>query len=225
VFAPDDLDSTVTARWWRRLGGERSDRRHWRTRTGYYAAVSQLLEAGTHRPTWSDVVNAVRPRGNRSTLYDVTGVHAKHSLIGDLLAQETSDPLQIALYYRRVAAVDQLIDETKVWTYWPYRESLSTQYRIGSDLGEQASVGLLVDAVASWARRYPGLARALRHAPPVCTVEDLLLLQPGRCSAVHAMTTLTWAIEAAIDEHRQDTERAGQDPRQASQRSAVRPRD
>jgi hypothetical protein len=70
VVEPSRLDNTVTARWRRRLVGVRPDeRRHWRTRTAYYAAVSRLLTDGVPDPAWSDVIDAVRPKGSRSTFY------------------------------------------------------------------------------------------------------------------------------------------------------------
>jgi len=192
---PSYLDNTVTARWRRRLVGVRPEEpRHWRTRTAYYAAVSRLLSDGKAQPAWSDVIDAVEPKGSRSTFYEVTGAHAKHSLIGELLAQEGIDLMQLALYYRRATAVDQLIDEAKVWTYWPYRESLSMRYQVEPELDRQELLSAAVDA---WARRYTGLATALGYAPPVCAVEDLLLLNPGQYSAVHAVGTLTRIIQDA----------------------------
>jgi hypothetical protein len=161
--------------------------------------VSQLLTDGKPQPAWSDVIEAVRPKGSRSTFYEVTGAHAKDSLIGDLLAQDDIDLMQLALYYRRTAAVDQLIDEAKVWTYWPYRDCLSIRYRIDPDLDARASIELLAATVSSWARHNTSLASALRYAPPVCAVEDLLLLRPGQYSVVHAVSTLSRVIQKAAD--------------------------
>src|SRR5262249_37655154 len=148
----------------------------------------------------SHVTGAVKPKGSRSTFYEVTGAHAKHSLIADLLAHDGIDAMQLALYYRRLNAVDQLIDETKVWTYWPYREYLSKRYRITQDLDPWTSVELLTDTVAEWARRNRGLAAALRYAPPICAVEDLLVLRPGQFSAAYALGTLTEVVRDATGE-------------------------
>ncbi len=198
---PSSLGNTVTARWQRRLAGVRQEeKRHWRTKTAYYAAVDRLLGAGPRQLAWSHVTEAVEPRGSRSTFYEVTGAHAKHSLIADLLAHEGIDALQLALYYRRTNAVDQLIDETKVWTYWPYREYLAKRYRITPDLDPWTSVELLTGAVGDWARRNRGLAGALGCAPPICAVEDLLVLRPGQFSAAYAMGTLTQVIQAATSD-------------------------
>ena len=195
---PFCLDNTVTARWRQRLAGARPEqKRHWRTKTAYYAAVDRLLASGVAQPAWSDITDAVEPKGSRSTFYEVTGAHAKHPLIADLIAQEAVDSLQLAIYYRRTHAVDQLIDETKVWTYWPFREYLSMRCQTGRALDPPASVELLAATVAEWARWHSDLARALEYAPPVCAVEDLLVLRPGKFSAVHAATTLTQVIQAS----------------------------
>ncbi|WP_173073139.1 hypothetical protein [Phytohabitans rumicis] len=192
------LDGTVTARWRRRLAGTNpEEKRHWRTKTAYYAAVSRLLAAGTPQLGWSEVALAVEPRGSRSTFYEVTGAHAKHPLINDLIVDDNLDALQLALYYRRSCAIDQLIDETKVWTYWPHRECLSLRCRI-EDLDASASVDLLLSTVAEWARRNAGVASALDYAPPLCAVEDLLVIRPGQFSAVHAVGTLTRTVREAL---------------------------
>lgn len=193
------LEETVTARWRQRLAGSRpEERRHWRTRTAYYMAVNRLLSGGTCRPSWSQVTDAVEPRGSRSTFYEVIGAHAKHSLIGELMATEAVDAMQLAMCYQRASAVEQLIDETKVWAYWPHREYLSSRYRIDPDLDEQTATDLLLATVADWARRNEILARALSFAPPVCAVEDLLAICPGRFSAVNAASTLTRVMADAV---------------------------
>jgi hypothetical protein len=184
------FEETVSAQWRHRLAGVRAtERRHWRTKIAYYQAVSRLLAGGVSRPAWFDVIDAVEPKGSRSTFYEVTGAHAKHALIDELLAQDCVESLQLALYYRRSNAVDQLIDEAKVFTYWPYREFLRTR---GVDPVEAA--------IETWARGNPGLAGALECAPPVCALEDLLILQPGRYAPLHALTRLTGIIRNATIE-------------------------
>jgi hypothetical protein len=189
------FEETVSARWRKRLAGVRAtERRHWRTKIAYYTAVSRLLAGGVSRPAWFDVIDAVEPKGSRSTFYEVTGAHAKHSLISELLAEDCVDSLQLALYYRRNCAVDQLIDEAKVWTYWPYREFLRTRYE------RDPATDPVESAVEAWARSNPGLAAALDCAPPVCAVEDLLILQPGRYAPLHAVTRLTGIIRNATAE-------------------------
>lgn len=194
-----DLDATVTARWLNGLAGARPRlRRHWETRVSYYSAVARLLDRGTDQPRWSDVIQEVRPTGSRTTFYKVTGAHAKHSLVGYLIAHASVESMQLALSYRREGAVAQLVDEAKVWAYWPYREQLSIRYQSQPDLTVQTSIDLLMSTVDSWARG-TRIAAALSCAPPVCAVEDLLLLTPGRPSAVHVIAALTNLIRHAID--------------------------
>jgi hypothetical protein len=191
------LDKTVTARWRRRLAGSGPEHgRHWRTKTAYYAAAGRLLAAG-EQLTWSTIAAAVEPRGSRSTFYEVTGPHAKHPLIRELTNDESVDSLQLAHYYRRASPIDQLIDETKVWTYWPYRECLVLMCRADPDLDRNAAVDLLAACVDRWTRRNPAVAAALEAAPPVCAVEDLLALRPGQFSAVHAVGVLAKATQGA----------------------------
>jgi len=195
---PSSFEDTVSARWWRRLAGPGpTEHQHWRTKTAYYAAVHRLFAGGLSRPAWFDVISAVQPKGSRSTFYEVTGAHAKHSLIDALRAQDAADSLQLVLYYQRSCAVDQLIDETKVWTYWPYREFLRARHGIAPELDPIGSVDLLASAIGEWARGNTGLAAALCWAPPVSAVEDLLRLQPGYCSPLHAIKTLREIIKRA----------------------------
>jgi len=196
---PFSLDDTVTARWWRRLVGSGAQaKRHWRTKTTYYDAVGGLLRtAGSTPLTWQSIVAAARPNGNRSTFYEVTGPSAKHALITDLRAASSLDAMHICLWYQRRSVVDQLIDETKVWAYWPHREALVARYRIAPDLGPAAAADLLISSVAAWARNTPYLARALNNAPPVCAVEDLVAVNGGRLSPTNSYTRLSAAIRDA----------------------------
>ncbi|MBE1491932.1 hypothetical protein [Plantactinospora soyae] len=193
---PYGLLDTASARWRRRLAGPDSDERaHWRTRTWYYQAVAELFAEPTPgRFTWRDVVAAVRPRGSRSTFYDVAGRKAKHTLVEEMLGTGTSTATQLALCYLRTAAVDQLVDETKVWSYWPYRQGWLDQLQPDSD---PAAAESLVCVLTEWAIRNPGLAQAVGYAPPVCAVEDLVLIRRGRISPNRAFGTLTGALRAA----------------------------
>jgi hypothetical protein len=194
------FNNTVTARWRSKLVGPKAaEKSHWRTKTAYYRAVNELHTTGTgHRLSWRSIVCAVQPRGSRSTFYDVTGPHAKHALIDAFLDTDGGDSTQLALCFRRHNAVDQLIDEAKVWSYWPYREGWLKQCRSASDLGEVALADALVSVVAEWARCNPQLAAALDYSPPPCAVEDLMLLRPGQLPAVRACSTLAKAMRGAI---------------------------
>ncbi|MEN3614198.1 hypothetical protein AAH979_32185 [Plantactinospora sp. ZYX-F-223] len=193
---PYGLADTVSGRWRRRLAGtDSTERAHWRTRTVYYRAVAELLAVPrTTAPTWREIVAAVRPKGSRSTFYEVTGRKARHTLVEEVLRVETSPAHQLALCYLRDTAVDQLVDETKVWSYWPYREGWLDQLQPGTG---RAAAESLVAVLVEWARHNPGLAGALGYAPPLCAVEDLVSIQRGRISPNRAFAVLSSALRAA----------------------------
>jgi hypothetical protein len=191
------LNDTVVTRWRRRLTGNMaSEKRHWRTKTAYYRAASQLVNAGCGAQlSWRSIVAAVRPRGCRSTFYEVAGEHARHPLIGDLISDGRVDSIQLALCYRRTGAVDQLLDETKVWSYWPYRNELLSSFE-SEPLPTDAMAEACYAAVSSWACGHPWLAAALNYAPPASAVEDLLVISSGQLSAVRAFDLVTRRIGA-----------------------------
>jgi hypothetical protein len=195
--SPSGLHHTVTARWRAGLGV------HWRTKTAYYDAVDRLLTANPGNPadplTWRTVVAAVRPRGCRSTFYEVTGPGAKYPLSAALRAGGSVDTAQLALRYTRSSPVEQLIDETKVYRYWLYRSEWLRQYERQPDLSTDALAASLISVLGEWARHHRALAEALDHAPPVCAVEDLTVVGRGRISAVRAHTVLTNAVKQALD--------------------------
>jgi hypothetical protein len=214
------LDNSVTARWLRSLTGEKPDeKRHWRTRTSYYRALAGLIDGGEPSLPWHRVVHAVQPKGSRSTFYEVAGSRGRYPLLGALVADGSTESIQVALCYERPGAVQRLIDETKVWDFWPHRASLLARYRGQPGLDGTAAVASaaaehgpsrgraeaspprlaesLVSAVAQWAYRRPSLAEALDHAPPVCAVEDLLLVHRGRLSATGAVAILRQAMKEA----------------------------
>jgi hypothetical protein len=191
AIAAPDLEHTVVGAWRDRLSANQSAKRcHWRTKTVYFRAVTNLLTAAPDTPlTWKSIVDAAQPRGSRSTFYEVAGGHARHSLINALIRDGSMDSIQLALCYQRGDAVAQLIDETKVWSYWPYRERLLTELATGPTTvsGMEAA---LSRALLAWARRHPSVAEVLGYAPPACAVEDLVLILDGRVAAVRAMTSL-----------------------------------
>jgi hypothetical protein len=194
-------NNTITARWHRNLAGVALGvRSHWRTKTAYYTAVDELL--GTcqeSRLSWRLIADAVRPKGNRSTFYEVTGPHAKHPLIGDFIASDRVEALELAWSYHKSTAVEQLIHEAKVWAYWPQRETWLAQRAVEPDLDVAAAVDSLLAVVAAWARDNPRLAAAVGYAPPACAVEDLLLLSQGQLAAGRAIGLLTGVLRRAVD--------------------------
>jgi hypothetical protein len=195
-----NLDDTVTARWRRRIKGSSPDgRSHWRTKVAYYRAVRELLAIEPPPVlSWQTIVNEVRPKGSRSTFYEVTGPHAKHPLIGDLRAAEDVNTIQLALCYRPANAVDQLIAEAKVWSFWPYRMGWLDQQQTDPEQNALSAPESLVSVVADWSRRYPGLAAAVQYAPPVCAVEDLVIVGRRQLSAVRAYSVLSHAVATTV---------------------------
>jgi hypothetical protein len=187
------LDDTVTVRWRRDLAGPRDpEKSHWLTKTAYYAAVDRLLASGGPEPlTWRAIVDAVHPRGNSSTFYGVTGPRARHPLLRAHAASDCVESLYIALHYQRVSPVDQLIDETKVWAYWPYREAWLTDCRRRNGGSREAGIASATAALVAWGGDRPALAAALAFAPPMCAIEDLMLLCQGKLSARAAVARLT----------------------------------
>jgi hypothetical protein len=187
----EDLHRTVIGRWHTRLADNPSARRnHWQTKVVYFRAATELLCAHPGQPlTWKSVVGAARPRGCRSTFYEVAGAHARHRMIDDLIGDGRSDSIQVALRYLRQDPVEQLIDETKVWSFWPYRQDLLSRISAGMDQDQMENA--LTEALTAWARRNSALAAALGHSPPACAVEDLTVLSHGRLGAARAASRLS----------------------------------
>jgi hypothetical protein len=194
-----DLFHTVVGEWHRRLSTTRSPKRnHWHTKIIYFRSVARLL--ATHpgiRLTWRRIVDAAGPQGSRSTFYEVAGAHARHPLIEDLIRDGRLDSIQLALCYRRADAVTQLVDETKVWSFWPHRERLLARFA-AAPMPAEAMEAALTEALTEWAKRNPALAAALDHAPPACAVEDLIIIKGGRVAAFHATNELSDLIRRVI---------------------------
>ncbi|MFI5932225.1 hypothetical protein [Actinoplanes sp. NPDC051494] len=193
-----DLGRTVTGEWHARLSGNRSPRRnHWQTKIIYFRAAADLLATRPGTPlTWKSVVAAAQPHGCRSTFYEVAGAHARHRMVDDLIADGRPDSIQLALRYLRTDPVEQLLDETKIWSYWPHRQHLLTRVLEPGMATEQAATALSA-SVAAWGRAHPALAAAVGHTPPACAVEDLTVLHQGRLAAVRAAAHLADVLRHA----------------------------
>jgi hypothetical protein len=194
----EDLRKTVIGEWHARLAENKSARRnHWQTKTLYFQSAAGLLNARPDEPlTWQSVVAAVRPRGCRSTFYEVAGAHARHRMIDDLIGDGRPDSVQIALRYLRTDPVEQLIDETKVWSYWPHRQRLLNDLLTAGMSVEQME-DALTQSLIGWARRNEPLAAAVDHSPPACAVEDLTVLCRDRLSAFRAESRLSDVLRHA----------------------------
>lgn len=190
--AHPDLPNSVVSRWHRRLSATQAAKRsHWRTKTVYFKAVANLVvSTPAAQLTWKSIVEAAAPHGSRSTFYEVAGAHARHPLIDAFIDDGRTDSIQLALYYRRPDAVAQLIDEAKVWSYWPHRERMIDAVAT-AQLPADALEAEVSESLLKWARANPQLAAALNHTPPACAVEDLMLIWNGRLAAVRAANRLT----------------------------------
>ena len=194
----EDLGQTVIASWYTRLAHNPCPRRnHWQTKLIYYQAVAELLTARPGRSlTWKTIVGAARPRGSRSTFYEVAGQHARHGMVGALIADGTVRSIEIVLRYQRADPVEQIIDETKVWSFWPYRQHFAER-ATDSGMSFDPVPGELRDALLAWAGVNPALAAANAYRPPACAVEDLALLHDGRLAAMRAESRLTEVLRPA----------------------------
>jgi hypothetical protein len=194
----EDFRYTVIGKWHRRLADNKSPRRnHWQTKVVYYQAAAELLAARPGHPlTWKSVVGAARPRGCRSTFYEVAGAHARHRMVDDLIADGGPDAMQIALRYLRTDPVEQLIDETKVWSFWPYRQQLIARWLSGGTTREGLEA-TLIDVLTAWARNNPALSSAVGHTPPACAVEDLTVLHEGQLAGMRSAGRLTDVLRHA----------------------------
>jgi hypothetical protein len=195
------FDETVVSRWVRRLSANASPRRnHWRTKSIYYRAAVLVLETEP-RPalTWKSIVAATGDLGCRSTFYEVAGAHARHRMVDELISDGSSDSIQIALRYLRTDPVEQLIDETKVWSFWPRRQQFRHALTTGMSPGEIESE--LTAALAAWTIRHPALAGAVDATPPACAVEDLTVIHRGRLSGTQAANRLTGVVRQYMARH------------------------
>jgi len=183
-----DLDDTVIARWYRaarfrpdpgrRESGGVLQRTNWQTRTRYYETLVGLLDVpgdsvnGLARETLTAAAGQRRP----STLYYLVSPKSAGSLAGALLTAPGP-----RLYERRrgEGAIDLLISETKVWSYWPHREGWLAALDDLAITDRWLAAASLVRVLADWAMQTPSLATAAAFAPPVAAVEDLLLLADG----------------------------------------------
>jgi hypothetical protein len=198
ALALPDLHDTTVAQWHRRLSTNPSVKRnHWRTKTHYFGTVASLLvTTPAEQLTWTTIVEAAAPYGSRSTFYEVAGSNARHPLIKELIGGGTTAH-DLAAYYQRTNAVAQLIDEAKVWSYWPHRERMLAAGAAASMTPRSLEAGM-TESLRTWARANPQLAAALSHAPPVCAVEDLLVIRDGQLNAGQAVDQLTEELRRTI---------------------------
>jgi hypothetical protein len=191
----NELDGTIAAEWRRKLKGlrERDDgqvRAHWRTKVSYYQAMENYLNGPPAALTWQEIVDNVQPRGSRTTFYLVTGTSASHPLLRDYESDQRSYSGGIAALYSRGSAVQKLLDETKVWSYWAYRTGWLMQLGLAGDATRRVAAECLVRVVVDWAMSCPRTAAALDCSPPMAAVEDLVIVWKGKAPVLEAQDLL-----------------------------------
>jgi hypothetical protein len=170
-----ELSETVAARWLGRLRGDSADRAHWRTKTSYYEVALRLVRSGQPDFGWKDVVDAHR-HGARTTFYDVAGPSSRRPLVRDY--RDVPDLwLRAAVDRYGASAAAWLLAETKVWSFWPYREGWLTELAART-VDPGAAGRALARVYGAWQYRWPLLAATDGGEPPLCVLEDLHLLRP-----------------------------------------------
>ncbi|MFG1607771.1 hypothetical protein [Actinoplanes sp. NPDC049265] len=200
TFVLHELRDTVAVRWRRELAGpEPSVRKHWNTKVSYYRAVDTLIaEPGSRGLSWVDIVSAVRPHGSRTTFFGVAGPHAKRPLIRAYRSAPEGPVRAIARLLDRATVPEMLIDETKVWSYWPHRVGWMHELFRAAEVPRPAVAECLIRVLLDWAVREEALASALDHAPPACAVEDLLVIREQRMTTAEAERMLREAIRLRL---------------------------
>ena len=169
---------------------------HWQTRISYYQATAELLGDATDKLTWDKIVE--RADGSRANFYQVVGSSAPHSLLRGYQGTQRAYGADIAGLYRRPTAVQQMVDETKVWTHWGYRAGWIGQLEQARDVTRKAAAESLVRVLAEWAVCHPKTAGALDSSPPMSAVEDMVVLWGDPASAAAAHDLVKKVVQSAL---------------------------
>jgi hypothetical protein len=190
-----ELRNTVAVRWRRDVVGESSSpRRHWNTRENYYRTVDGLLAAFPGQmPDWKAITD--EPGRNTSTLSDL---FTNGRALRDAYSTAGGPARDLAGELRSDSKPDLLIDETKVWSYWPHRTGWMHQLSNSDYLQHSAITESLVRVLLDWAERQPYLAAAHDHTPPICAIEDFLIVRRGEIGTMDAVTLLRTGIRRKI---------------------------
>ena len=197
-----DLDVTVASHWRRNLcgvsqgQGDSLAKSHWRTRVSHYHATKEVLDDPTIPFARQEIVVRARlrsgdsRRGNGdSTFYTVVGPKAHRSLLAAY--RDGDGPAgSVAALYEQYSVPEQLVNETKVWSYWEHRKGWLTQLRAVDDLTRRVATTCLVRVLADWAAGEPALAGYLACSPPMAAVEDLLVIWAADASTAPAAESL-----------------------------------
>lgn len=178
------LESSVAARWREKTAGPDERQRNWTTRIGYYQAI---IEAIGHRSVDVHTVVDEHRNGKQSTLYSLAArgalVHAyrahHHSGLRAVGGLVRSEPLSL------------LVAEVKVWSFWPLRTAWLQEMDELLPAGDfEPNSTRLLGLLGKWRVANPRLAAAHDELPPLCVVEDLMVLSRHALSAGETMQLL-----------------------------------
>jgi hypothetical protein len=180
------LESSVAYVWRAKVAGPGERLRHWRTRTGYYQVITHLLEAqGSSSLGMAEVVG--RAGGGRSTVYAV----AADGTLAEAYRAGTRPAVRMLADLAGAGPIDRLVAETKVWSFWPLRQAWLRELDELFPAAEFASTGRrLAASVARWRAAHPVLAAAQAGLPPLCALEDLIIVSRYTLSPSEAVRML-----------------------------------
>jgi hypothetical protein len=187
------LERSVAARWRERTAGVEEDRGTWRTRIGYYRAVLQALSRdGEGRLAVHDIVEG-HASGKPSTFYALA---ANGALVHAYRHHQDPGPRAVGELVGR-EPVAHVVAETKVWSFWQQRSSWLRDVDEWYPAAEfPATSRLLVGRLVEWRDAHPLLAAAQNGMPPLCAVEDLVVLSRNLLTARQAAQRLAQALTA-----------------------------
>lgn len=207
-----DLDTTIAVAWYDGFSHRKGQAaNHWETKTSYYEAARRALKAHPDEPlTYREIFAEFAGEPKKSTFYQAVGNNAKNPLV-DWYGASGEHGASIAATYRPAdrgrrppvhqPPVHRLVDETKAWSYWQSRPGwLQTLGEVsrGRDVGRDTMVRTLLRILAEWAVREPFLAAALDFGPPICAVEDLLVIRNWDRSASEVKAVLADLVRGSL---------------------------
>jgi hypothetical protein len=184
------LESSVASDWRANAAGLREETRSWPTRVGYYHAVVDALRHNGGTVDAGAIIHR-HEHGRQSTFYALgNGKELLHSYRThqSLAMREVGDLVM-------TGPVSQLIAETKVWSFWPSRQAWVQELDERNPMGKWGMSGQsLVRRLVQWQAENPELAAAQESLPPLCAVEDLMILSRNTVNASQAGIMLLRAV-------------------------------
>jgi hypothetical protein len=187
------LESSVATRWRERTAGAEEDLRNWLTRIGYYEAVVAGLRRTTADAFDARTILDEHQAGKPSTLYSIA---SRSALIPTYLRCPEA-PARALGELIGFGPVPHLVAETKVWSFWPFRtvwlREIDEWYP-GGDF--EPAANRLARRLAEWQAANPELAAAERGLPPICAVEDIMIVSRYALPADRAARLLVRAAQS-----------------------------